>query len=296
MTTANGTRPRIVTSRRSTTPRRFTKANRRARRRCSKSLACPREPGIPLFGFVGRLADQKGVDLIVGTMQEWVRSRDAQWVLLGTGEPKHHQALTQLAERFPDKVAIKLAFSNEWAHRSRPGRTCSSCPANTSRAGSTNLYSLKYGTVPVVRATGGLVDTICSVTPETIEAEVATGFSFRGLQHPGTLRDAERGVRVVLPTRGLAQHRPQRHVARLVVDPQRSGLCRTVSTDDQSHPPCCVGVTFLQRMVTHDRVEQWRTERRPGRVAMAALSVYWPVGSGGAGSCGPTDGLRPNGV
>lgn len=144
-----------------------------------QEFGLPREPGVPLLGFVGRLADQKGVDLIVGTMQEWVRSRDAQWVLLGTGEPKHHQALTQLAERFPDKVAIKLAFSNEWAHKIEAGADMFLMPSQYEPCGLNQLYSLKYGTVPVVRATGGLVDTICSVTPETIEAEVATGFSFR---------------------------------------------------------------------------------------------------------------------
>ncbi|MBL8826666.1 MAG: glycogen/starch synthase, partial [Planctomycetaceae bacterium] len=144
-----------------------------------QEFGLPLEPGIPLFGFVGRLADQKGVDLIVGAMQDWVRSRDAQWVLLGTGEPKHHQALTQLAERFPDKVAIKLAFSNEWAHKIEAGADMFLMPSQYEPCGLNQLYSLKYGTVPVVRATGGLVDTICSVTPETIEAEVATGFSFR---------------------------------------------------------------------------------------------------------------------
>lgn len=144
-----------------------------------REFGLPQEPGIPLLGFVGRLADQKGVDLIVNVMQDWVRTRDAQWVLLGTGDPKHHQALSQLAERFPDKVAVKLAFSNEWAHQIEAGADMFLMPSQYEPCGLNQLYSLRYGTVPVVRATGGLVDTICNVTPESLEAGIATGFSFR---------------------------------------------------------------------------------------------------------------------
>jgi len=144
-----------------------------------EEFGLPREPGVPLLGFIGRLADQKGIDLVVGVMQDWVRTRDVQWVLLGTGDPKYHQMLQQMAERFPTKVAVKLAFSNEWAHRIEAGSDMFLMPSRYEPCGLNQLYSLKYGTVPVVRSTGGLVDTICNATRETLEAGIATGFGFR---------------------------------------------------------------------------------------------------------------------
>lgn len=139
----------------------------------------PLQPRAPLMGFVGRLAEQKGIDLVTSVMQDWVRTSDAQWVLLGTGEPKYEQLLTTLAERFPQKVALKLGFSNPLAHQIEAGADIFLMPSRFEPCGLNQLYSLKYGTVPVVRATGGLTDTITDTSRETLEKGTATGFSFR---------------------------------------------------------------------------------------------------------------------
>ena len=111
-------------------------------------------------GHVGRLTDQKGFDLIAEVMQRWVQTSDVQWAILGTGQPKYHKLFESLAERYPQKVAVRLEFSNPLAHRIEAGSDMFLMPSRFEPCGLNQMYSLKYGTVPVVRATGGLADTI----------------------------------------------------------------------------------------------------------------------------------------
>jgi starch synthase len=144
-----------------------------------RELGLPLAPDAPMMGFVGRLTEQKGIDLVASVMQDWVRGGYMQWVILGTGEPKYHQLFTTLAERFPQKVAVRLTFSNPLAHQIEAGSDIFLMPSRFEPCGLNQLYSLKYGTVPVVRATGGLADTVTDTTRETLAAGTATGFSFR---------------------------------------------------------------------------------------------------------------------
>ena len=141
-------------------------------------LGLPTQPDVPLIGLVGRLADQKGWDLIVEVMQRWAPHEDAQWAILGTGDPRYHESLSHLAQSFPQRVGLSLDFSNELAHQIEAGADMFLMPSRYEPCGLNQLYSLKYGTVPVVRATGGLADTITDSTPETLEAGTANGFSF----------------------------------------------------------------------------------------------------------------------
>lgn len=142
-------------------------------------LGLPLQPKTPLIAFIGRLVDQKGLDLVSGAMQDLLRSIDAQWVILGTGEPKYHQLLMSLAERNPNRLVVRLSFSESLAHRIEAGADLFLMPSRYEPCGLNQLYSLKYGTIPVVRATGGLVDTIVDATRETLAGGSATGFSFR---------------------------------------------------------------------------------------------------------------------
>ena len=144
-----------------------------------EELGLELRPDVPMAGFVGRLADQKGVDLLASVLQQWVQTTDMQWVILGTGEPRYHQLFARLAELFPRKVAARLAFSNPLAHRIEAGVDMFLMPSMYEPCGLSQLYSLKYGTVPVVRATGGLADTITDATPESLLSRTANGFSFR---------------------------------------------------------------------------------------------------------------------
>ncbi len=142
-------------------------------------LSLPVEPRTPLLGLVGRLADQKGWDLLAPVMQDWATHHDVQWAVLGTGEPKYHELLEKLAERYPQRIAVRLGFSEALAHRIEAGADMFVMPSRYEPCGLNQLYSLKYGTVPVVRATGGLADTVTNLNEETLAADTATGFSFR---------------------------------------------------------------------------------------------------------------------
>ena len=142
-----------------------------------KELGLPRESSAPLIGFVGRLADQKGLDLVIDVMQRWVQTSDVQWAILGTGEPKYHKALEKLADRFPGKAAVRLEFSTPLAHRIEAGADMFLMPSRFEPCGLNQLYSLRYGTVPVVRSTGGLADTIVGYDP-LAPNENANGFAF----------------------------------------------------------------------------------------------------------------------
>ena len=142
------------------------------------SLGLTVAPKVPLVAFIGRLTEQKGVDLLIAAMRDWVQSHDAQWIVLGTGDASYQSQLTMLAERFPQKVAVRLEFSNRLAHRIEAGADMFLMPSRYEPCGLNQLYSLKYGTVPVVRATGGLVDTITDLSEKTLAAGTATGFQF----------------------------------------------------------------------------------------------------------------------
>ena len=141
-------------------------------------LGLPVDPKIPLVGFVGRLTDQKGVDLIAGMVQEWVQSFDLQWVILGSGDPKYHEQFSFLAERNNKKVVARFGFSDPLAHRIEAGVDAFLMPSRFEPCGLSQMYSLKYGTVPIVRATGGLADTITDVSDETLNNGTANGFTF----------------------------------------------------------------------------------------------------------------------
>ena len=143
-----------------------------------RELSLPERPDVPLLAAVGRLADQKGFDLVARVMQQWAGERDAQWVILGTGEAKYHQVLGQAMAEHPERVAVRLEFSNALAHRIEAGADMFLMPSQYEPCGLNQLYSLKYGTVPVVRATGGLADTVVDTTGQTISQGTATGFTF----------------------------------------------------------------------------------------------------------------------
>ena len=132
---------------------------------------------VPVLGVVSRLDKQKGLDLLVD-IAESVLAEDVQLVLLGTGDKTFHGLLTQLAKAHPDKVGLNLTFNNELAHRIEAGADMFLMPSQFEPCGLNQLYSLKYGTVPIVHRTGGLADTITDCTTGTLADGTANGFSF----------------------------------------------------------------------------------------------------------------------
>lgn len=131
---------------------------------------------IPLLGFVGRLVDQKGVDLILAQMNQLL-SQDCQLVVLGSGFPHYEQALKSIAEQHPSKVAVSLGYNESFAHRIEASSDIFLMPSIFEPCGLNQLYSLRYGTLPVVHAVGGLKDTVFEQAPDELLAD-ANGFVF----------------------------------------------------------------------------------------------------------------------
>lgn len=150
------------------------------KRKCKQALQeknhLPRQ-NLPLIGMISRLADQKGFDLLAEAMPELMKM-DLQLVILGTGEEKYHTLLEDIARRFPHKVGINLRYDNQLAHEIEAGADMFLMPSRYEPCGLNQLYSLKYGTVPVVHATGGLADTITDLRASTLKQGTANGFSF----------------------------------------------------------------------------------------------------------------------
>lgn len=147
-----------------------------------QELGLPVASQKPLIALVGRLVDQKGWDLVAEVMRRWVNEMDVQWVILGTGEPSYHDLLGEMSRNHPDRVAARLEFSDPLAHRIEAGSDIFLMPSRFEPCGLNQLYSLKYGSVPVVRSTGGLADTVVPATPDTMENKSATGFVFEEYQ------------------------------------------------------------------------------------------------------------------
>jgi starch synthase len=144
-----------------------------------RGLGLAPEPGTPLIGMITRLADQKGLDLVSAVI-EMILDMGAQFTLLGTGDPAYHTRFQEIGARHPERAAVTLGFDDTLAHRIEAGADIFLMPSRYEPSGLNQLYSLRYGTIPVVRKTGGLADTIVDATPEALAAGTANGFVFEG--------------------------------------------------------------------------------------------------------------------
>jgi starch synthase len=129
----------------------------------------------PTIGLVSRLTDQKGFDLIAAAADR-LMAFDASWVMLGSGEPAYEAFWRGLQERFPDRVAVYIGFNERLAHLIEAGADLFLMPSRFEPCGLNQMYSLRYGTLPVVRATGGLDDTVQDADEV---ARGGNGFKFR---------------------------------------------------------------------------------------------------------------------
>jgi starch synthase len=134
----------------------------------------PEHAARPAIGIVSRFADQKGFDLIAEKALELMKE-DVSLVVLGSGERKYEELFQAMANTFPGRVGVKIAYDNEIAHKIEAGADIFLMPSRYEPCGLNQIYSLKYGTVPIVRATGGLDDT---VEPFDLEHGTGTGFKF----------------------------------------------------------------------------------------------------------------------
>ena len=133
----------------------------------------------PVIGIVSRFADQKGFDLIAERAHELMRE-DLLLIVLGTGDRRYEDLFRSLAAAYPGRVGVKIAYDNAIAHKIEAGADMFLMPSRYEPCGLNQIYSLKYGTVPIVRATGGLDDTI-----ETFDLEHGTGTGFKFGEYSG---------------------------------------------------------------------------------------------------------------
>jgi starch synthase len=131
-------------------------------------------PRLPVIGIVSRFAAQKGFDLIAQVIDRLVRE-EMIFVILGTGDRQYENMFARIAKQFPEKVSVKIAYDNGLAHKVEAGSDMFLMPSRYEPSGLNQMYSLKYGTVPIVRATGGLDDTVEQWDPRTGKG---TGFKF----------------------------------------------------------------------------------------------------------------------
>jgi starch synthase len=127
-------------------------------------FALPEETGArPLYGIVSRLVDQKGVDLLVSVMHAALAEWSLDFIALGSGDNRLEHSLNQLRARYPDRVGVYIGFDTKLSHLIEAGSDFFCMPSRYEPCGLNQMYSLRYGTVPIVRATGGLDDTVVDV-------------------------------------------------------------------------------------------------------------------------------------
>jgi starch synthase len=158
-----------------------------AREAVLRAFGMPLDPARaerPVVGMISRLIEQKGFDLLEGVAADLVRL-DATFLLLGSGEPRYERMWRDLAAAYPDRVGARIGFDERLAHLIEGGADIFLMPSRFEPCGLNQMYSLRYGTIPVVRATGGLDDSVEAWNPIT---GTGTGFKFQEYSGAGLLR------------------------------------------------------------------------------------------------------------
>jgi starch synthase len=133
---------------------------------------------VPVFGIISRLVEQKGIDLIIECLNEMVKMH-LQLVLLGSGDKSIEQKLLGFARLYPNKVSVTIGYDEALAHQIEAGADFFLMPSRFEPCGLNQMYSQRYGTIPIVRETGGLADTVEDALPKSLADNTATGISFK---------------------------------------------------------------------------------------------------------------------
>lgn len=149
-----------------------------ARAALAARLGRPAPDARPLVAFIGRLVQQKGVELVIELLARSAGNGRAHFVVLGTGSEDYEGELRRLAEVYPGTVDVVIGFDEGLSHLVQAAADITLVPSQFEPCGLTQLYAQRYGSIPVVRSTGGLVDTVIDATPEAIRDGAATGFVF----------------------------------------------------------------------------------------------------------------------
>jgi starch synthase len=178
-----------------------------------KTLGLREDAAIPLFTLVSRLTEQKGLDLVLAVIPEMLAA-GAQLAVQGSGDAALEKAFTEAAAAYPGMVAVRLGYDEPFAHQMIAGADAMLVPSRFEPCGLTQLYALRYGTVPVVRHVGGLIDTVVDTSDASLEADTATGFMFGPASKEALALAVHRAVQAFdqpvvwsqLQQRGMAQN------------------------------------------------------------------------------------------
>lgn len=142
-----------------------------------KHFNLPPDKTAPLIGMIGRLVEQKGFDLVLDVLP-WLMAQGAQLVVLGSGDKALEQRLQAAAAQYPRQIAIHIGYDEALAHRVEAGVDMFVMPSRFEPCGLNQIYSLRYGSVPVVSRTGGLADTVIDADAQALASGIATGYVF----------------------------------------------------------------------------------------------------------------------
>ena len=151
------------------------------------------EPDVPLLGVVSRLTHQKGLDLLLEIAPR-LTGLPAQLVMLGRGEAQIEKAARDLSRRYPGQIGAHIGFSEDISHQIEAGVDLFVMPSRFEPCGLNQLYSQRYGTPPIVHATGGLADSVVDCTPETLKDGSANGFAFYGMAAENLFAAIQRAI------------------------------------------------------------------------------------------------------
>ena len=172
----------------------YSEDNLEGKRRCKESLqgamGLTISAGVPLFGMISRLTSQKGIDLVEKVFAALIQ-RDVQFVLLGSGESRYEDFFSRAAAQYPGKVGVRVGFDEPLAHQIEAGSDIFLMPSLFEPCGLNQMFSLKYGTIPVVRAVGGLKDT---VEDYNAARSAGTGFLFEAYEPQELLKAIDRAL------------------------------------------------------------------------------------------------------
>ena len=153
-----------------------------------KQLDLPVSPEIPVFGVVSRLVQQKSVDLLIEIIPEMM-TMPIQLILLGSGDSNLERELNSFSRLYPDKISVTIGYDEKLAHLIEAGADVFLMPSRFEPCGLNQMYSQRYGTIPIVRYTGGLADTVIDTLPETLADNTASGIVFNEAT-AGSLQEA----------------------------------------------------------------------------------------------------------
>jgi starch synthase len=146
---------------------------------------------VMLMGLVSRMADQKGIDLILHSLPRWIKL-PIQWVVLGSGDKTYEKLLLELAQRHPQQIGVRIGYDETLAHRIEAGADVFLMPSRFEPCGLNQMYSQRYGTLPIVSPVGGLYDTVTDANADSLADKSATGFVMDAVTIPALTLTIER--------------------------------------------------------------------------------------------------------